>query len=98
MVVRMLVGKRYTSKDEDGEGGRSLKVIRKFVVLLGTFVVGDAIPFLRWLDWGEHEKEMKKNAKEIDSIFQGWLEEHKEKRCSSQSGRGAREKKKTSWM
>ncbi|KAM7485737.1 hypothetical protein LguiA_001746 [Lonicera macranthoides] len=78
-VVRMITGKRYSSEDERGLKD-SLKVLRDFLVLLGIFVVADAIPWLRWLDFGGHEKAMKETFMEIDCILQGWLEEHKRKR------------------
>ncbi|BAU01110.1 hypothetical protein VIGAN_11027100 [Vigna angularis var. angularis] len=48
--------------------------------LLGVFAVGDAIPWLRWLDFGGHEKEMKEIAKELDSILGEELEEHRQKK------------------
>ncbi|KAM7485749.1 hypothetical protein LguiA_001758 [Lonicera macranthoides] len=78
-VVRMITGKRYSSEDEQGLKD-SQKVLRDFFVLLGIFVVADAIPWLRWLDFGGHEKAMKETFMEIDYILQGWLEEHKRKR------------------
>ncbi|KAH7567338.1 hypothetical protein JRO89_XS07G0054500 [Xanthoceras sorbifolium] len=56
--------------------------VRRFFELAGKFVVWDALPFLRWLDFGGHEKAMKKTAAELDFHVQGWLEEHKRKRGS----------------
>ncbi|KAM3304832.1 cytochrome 82A3-like [Capsicum chacoense] len=76
IIVRMLFGKEY---DLD-EGQRAGIAIRKFFKLLGTFVVADFIPSLRWLDIGGYEKEMKENAKETDCILENWLVEHKRKR------------------
>nr|POE68348.1 cytochrome p450 82a4 [Quercus suber] len=52
-----------------------------FFNLLGLFVVSDAIPYLRWLDLGGHEKAMERTTKEIDNILGEWLEEHKRKRA-----------------
>lgn len=49
------------------------------------FIVGDAIPFLRWLDLGGYEKEMKKTGKKIDDVLQRWLDEHKEKKNSGEA-------------
>jgi hypothetical protein len=48
--------------------------------LIGTFTVGDAVPFLKWLDLGGHEKEMKECAKKFDILLSEWLEEHREKK------------------
>ena len=58
----------------------------EFFRLTGTFVLGDAIPWLRWFDFGGHEKAMKKTAKELDQILEGLLDEHKRmKRLASES-------------
>ncbi|KAA8528592.1 hypothetical protein F0562_035947 [Nyssa sinensis] len=81
-VVRMLVGKRCLSDEEDGV--RFQKANNKFFEQLGMFLVSDAFPFLRWFDLGGHEKAMKKTAREMDFIVQGWLDEHKRKRDSGQ--------------
>jgi len=37
------------------------------------------------VDLGGHEKAMKKAAKELDSIFGEWLEEHKRKRVAGEA-------------
>ncbi|KAK2969408.1 hypothetical protein RJ640_020351 [Escallonia rubra] len=86
MVVKLIAGKRFSHDDEEGE--RFQKAIRKFFELLGAFVVGDVIPYLRWLDLGGYEKAMKEIAKEIDYILQGWLEEHKMTRTSRRHIKG----------
>jgi len=44
-------------------------------------LVGDAVPYLRWLDWGGHEKAMKKSATEMHAIIAEWVEEHKQRRA-----------------
>ncbi|KAM3237222.1 hypothetical protein P3L10_012251 [Capsicum annuum] len=76
IIVRMLFGKEY-----DLEGGQRARIaIRKLFKLLGTFVVADFIPSLRWLDIRGYEKKMKENAKETDCILEKWLVEHKRKR------------------
>ncbi|PON82421.1 Cytochrome P450, E-class, group I [Trema orientale] len=53
--------------------------------MFGAIVVSDAIPYLRWFDFGGYEKAMKKTAKELDQVLEEWLEEHKRKR-SNDSG------------
>ncbi|KAJ1390456.1 Cytochrome P450 [Sesbania bispinosa] len=63
MILRMIAGKRYFGSmdvDEEKEAERCLKALNKFMRLMGVFTVGDAIPCLRWLDVGGHEKAMKK--------------------------------------
>ncbi|KAG4969813.1 hypothetical protein JHK82_035514 [Glycine max] len=82
-VLRVVVGKRLfgatTMNDEEAQ--RCLKAVEEFMRLLGVFTVADAIPFLRWFDFGGHERAMKETAKDLDKIFGEWLEEHKRKRA-----------------
>lgn len=83
IALRMVGGKRYFGPNadcEEAEARRCEKVMRDFIHLFGVFVLSDAIPFLRWLDFLGYEKAMKRTAKELDSIVGGWLEEHKQKR------------------
>ncbi|XP_061365628.1 cytochrome P450 82A4-like [Gastrolobium bilobum] len=87
MVLRMAVGKRYFG-DETGvdqnEGQRCINALREFMRLMGEFPVGDAIPYLRWFDFGGHEKAMKETAKELDRFLGEWLEEHRKNRTSGE--------------
>ncbi|KAL4316402.1 hypothetical protein AHAS_Ahas15G0281500 [Arachis hypogaea] len=85
-VLRMIAGKRYfggaTTDAVSAAGGeekakKCLKLIEDFMHLLGLFTVGDAIPALRWMDLGGHERAMKRTAKELDSVLNEWLEEHR---------------------
>ncbi|KAK0605230.1 hypothetical protein LWI29_024369 [Acer saccharum] len=80
--LRLVVGKRFS---EDNTADYQ-KVIREFVFLFGVFVLSDAIPFLGWWDFNGYEKAMKRTAKEMDSLIEGWLEEHKQKRLLLLSG------------
>jgi len=82
IVVRVVSGKRFSIEDE--EGVRFQNVARRFFELLGAFVVSDFIPYLKRLDIGGYEKEMKKKAMEMDNIIQGWLEENKRDKESKQ--------------
>ncbi|CAN6580467.1 unnamed protein product [Malus baccata var. baccata] len=80
VIFKMIIGKRiseatYTHGDLIGR-----KVFKDWLRMNETFVVSDALPFLRWLDLGGHEKTMRKVAKEVDQVVQGWLEEHKQKK------------------
>lgn len=83
MILRMAVGKRYfggAGVVEEGEVRRCVEALTEFMRLLAVFTVADAVPCLRWFDFGGHEKEMKEIAKEWDRILSGWLEEHQNKR------------------
>ncbi|KAI9201491.1 hypothetical protein LWI28_024238 [Acer negundo] len=89
VIYKIIVGKRYvgtttsSSDDDDHEADQWRDAVRRFFELAGKFVVSDAVPFLRWLDLGGHEKAMKKTAEELDYHVQGWLDEHKRKRVNS---------------
>ncbi|XP_002510312.2 cytochrome P450 CYP82D47 [Ricinus communis] len=86
VIFRIIFGKRYinyTTTQEDGDSDQWREAVRNFFVLSGKFVVSDAVPFLRWLDLGGYEKSMKKTARELDVVVQGWLDEHKRKRLMS---------------
>ncbi|KAL4583645.1 hypothetical protein LXL04_008226 [Taraxacum kok-saghyz] len=87
VVVRVVSGKRYSLKDE--EGIRFQNLARKFFELLGAFVVSDFIPFLKPFDIGGYEKQMKMTAKEMDDIFEGWLEENKREKESMKQHEGS---------
>lgn len=82
MVLQMVVGKRYFSAKivDDEKAQRCVKAVKEFVRLLGVFTAGDAIPYLRCFDFGGHEKAMKETAKDLDSILNEWLEEHRQHR------------------
>ncbi|KAJ0025969.1 hypothetical protein Pint_08881 [Pistacia integerrima] len=87
VVLRMVVGKSFvegTTKEESEENERSREALRKFFELTGAFPLADALPFMRWADLGGHEKAMKKTAKELDEVVEGWLREHKQKRSISE--------------
>ncbi|MCD7449151.1 hypothetical protein HAX54_049514 [Datura stramonium] len=49
-------------------------------MLFGVQYTADLLPYLRWLDIGGHEKAMKETAKEMESIVEDWLAEHRRKR------------------
>lgn len=65
---------------EEKEARRWQKAMGEFFHFLGLFLLGDAVPWLSWLDLGGQQKAMKRTAKELDSILAEWLEEHKQKR------------------
>ncbi|RHN49921.1 putative cytochrome P450 [Medicago truncatula] len=84
IVLPMLVGKQYfghpTNVINEEEGQRCVKALKKLMHLLGVFTIGDAIPLLKWFDFGGHVKAMKATSKELDKILGDLLEEHRHKR------------------
>nr|QNS29957.1 cytochrome P450 [Nothapodytes nimmoniana] len=90
IIVRTIAGKRYSSTTdglEDEEARRFRTVIKEFMHVSGDFVLSDAIPlpFLRWMDLQGNIKKMKRISEELDSIFEGWLREHVERRAKSEA-------------
>nr|URF53679.1 cytochrome P450 [Trichosanthes cucumerina] len=77
VILMMVCGKRFC---DDEEMRRCRRAMRDFFDLGGQFMVGDAIPFLRWLDLGGHEKAIKKTLTELDCLIGEWLEEHRRRR------------------
>ena len=55
--------------------------IKDYVHELGTMVIGDVIPWLRFLDFS-FKKKVKKTAEEYDVIMDDWLREQREKMSS----------------
>ncbi|KAG2666508.1 hypothetical protein I3760_15G064800 [Carya illinoinensis] len=88
MVFRMVVGKRFAwaaTEDEDEVNDLGYqKTLKDISMLIGKFVVSDALPYLRWLDLGGDKRAMKKVAREIDHVLKGLLEEHKQRNLSSE--------------
>ncbi|KAK4859974.1 hypothetical protein QYF36_015258 [Acer negundo] len=76
MILRLIIGKRCS----DSDGWKEDLAI--FFEWSGKFLLSDGLPFLRWLDIGGDEKKMKKIAKNLDIVAQGWLDEHKKKKAS----------------
>ncbi|PPR93583.1 hypothetical protein GOBAR_AA27091 [Gossypium barbadense] len=79
VIMRTMAGKRYSvvAEEDQKEVLRYRKALRDFFHLTGMFVLGDAVPFLRWLDIGGYEKRIKITARELDEISGGWLDDHR---------------------
>ncbi|KAK8646550.1 hypothetical protein V6N13_120334 [Hibiscus sabdariffa] len=79
VILRTVAGKRYNVAAEKDQKtvSRYRKALRDFFHLSGIFVLGDAVPFLRRMDLGGYEKWMKKTAKDLDEIADGWLDDHR---------------------
>ncbi|XP_027359631.1 cytochrome P450 CYP82D47-like [Abrus precatorius] len=90
IALRMVGGKPYYGAADDhaeGEARRYKRAMRDCVCLFGVFVLSDAVPFLGWLDINGYEKAMKRTASELDTLLEGWLEEHKRKRVWNTNGK-----------
>ncbi|CAN1776773.1 Xanthotoxin 5-hydroxylase CYP82C4 [Linum perenne] len=82
VVARVVAGRRNGGESREAE--RCKRAVGEFFRLMGMFVVGDAIPWLGWMDFQGHVKDMKKTAKEMDSVFGGWVDEHRKSKLSGQ--------------
>ncbi|KAJ0818751.1 putative cytochrome P450 [Helianthus annuus] len=82
IITRTIAGKRFSPGDK--EAVEIHAVVTKFFEFLGTFVVSDFIPSLKFMDLGGYVKRMKLAAKEMDDIIERWLKEHKERRESNE--------------
>ncbi|KAF9591636.1 hypothetical protein IFM89_005217 [Coptis chinensis] len=81
VTARLVAGKRYfgaSAELDDGEARQLQWVNREMFRLFGVFMLADAVPFLRWLDFQGHEKAMRRVFKVMDSIMGRWLKEHKQ--------------------
>ncbi|XVE55973.1 hypothetical protein DITRI_Ditri03aG0200300 [Diplodiscus trichospermus] len=83
VILRMIAGKRIPSSGKDAESEKWIQALKQFFELVGKFVISDALPYLRWMDIGGHERSLKKVREELDEVVQGWLEDHKRKRSAS---------------
>ena len=76
VVVRANFGKRYFGTHACGdEPKRGKKAFEDFMILVGLFMVSDAIPFLGWLDTVKmFTAQMKRVAEEVDymCLEAGW--------------------------
>ncbi|KAK8551902.1 hypothetical protein V6N12_040522 [Hibiscus sabdariffa] len=84
VVLRMIIGKRIPSFDNDADSQVLKMALKDFAELSGKFVVSDALPFLRWFDIGGNERAMKKAADDLDRYAEEWLDEHKQRKTSGQ--------------
>ncbi|KAF9589183.1 hypothetical protein IFM89_019692 [Coptis chinensis] len=84
VVTRMVSGKQNVgtkARHGDSEAKLYKRVIDKAAYFTGNLVFSDMFPSLGLLDHLlGHESAMKKTAKELDSIFSSWVEEHQQKR------------------
>ncbi|CAK7351395.1 unnamed protein product [Dovyalis caffra] len=86
VICRIIVGKSVGYATTNGDEEESIESWKKQLVeffdWIGRFVVSDALPFLRLLDMRGPVRTMKKIAKDLDHVVEGWLEEHRQKRVN----------------
>lgn len=83
VITLIIVGKQAGNTRARAAQSRGwMESLKDLNELSGRFVVGDAFPYLRWLDIGGYENAMRKTAAELDRVVTKWLEEHKLRRAS----------------
>ncbi|KAG5222223.1 cytochrome P450 [Salix suchowensis] len=87
MITRMIAGKRYlrsTEAEKEEEGKRIGKLMKEYMYISGVIVPSDLIPFLGWMNhFPGPVKTMKRLSRELDSLMESWIQEHKLKRLES---------------
>ncbi|XP_062025942.1 cytochrome P450 736A117-like [Rosa rugosa] len=84
VICRVALGRKYSSTD-CLEGGQTFKeLLLEFVNLLGTFSIGDFIPWLAWLNRvnGLNAK-LDRVAKQFDDFLDRVIQDHKDDRSRS---------------
>ena len=80
-ITRMVAGKRYYGDDcdvTDVEEARQFReIIKEIVTLGGANNPGDFLPVLRWFDFDDLEKRLKRMSKRADAFLQGLVDEHR---------------------
>ncbi|KAK9748522.1 hypothetical protein RND81_02G063800 [Saponaria officinalis] len=77
VMTRMIFGKRYYDDEEgDGEAERFREMVEGTFRLFNQVVIGDMVPYLRWLDWGK-ERKFKEFKEKREVLMRELIEEHK---------------------
>ncbi|XP_050208794.1 cytochrome P450 CYP82D47-like [Mercurialis annua] len=84
ILLRMIVGDKYFDGEEK-QGLRFQTRITLFLRYIGTLILRDAAPFIGWMDVGGYEKAMKGVGDELDGFLEKWLQQHKKKKCLSET-------------
>ncbi|XP_068660036.1 xanthotoxin 5-hydroxylase CYP82C4-like [Aristolochia californica] len=84
VLMQMVAGKRYfgdnVDKADEEMASSFSQAMKQFNHYLGTSGIYDALPFLEWFDFKGDAKAMKRAHREMDSIVQNWVDEHRERR------------------
>ncbi|XP_061341615.1 cytochrome P450 81E8-like [Gastrolobium bilobum] len=80
-IMRMVSGKRYYGEDCDvthfEEARKFREIIKELVMLGGANNPSDFLALLRWFDFDDLEKRLKRISKRIDAFLQGLVDEHR---------------------
>ncbi|KAK7315717.1 hypothetical protein VNO77_34286 [Canavalia gladiata] len=80
-IIRMISGKRYYGEDCDvsdvEEAKQFREIIKELVAFAGASNPGDFLAFLRWFDYHNFEKRLKKLGQRTDAFLQQLIDEHR---------------------
>ena len=81
IIMRMVSGKRYYGEDCDVSDVEEARQFREIIKELGTLGgannPGDFLAFLRWFNFDDLEKKLKRIGKRSDAFLQGLIDEHR---------------------
>ncbi|KAK7307662.1 hypothetical protein VNO77_40910 [Canavalia gladiata] len=85
-VMRMVCGKRYYGEEYDGTNAEEAKRFREVMNEMAQFGLGsnlgDFVPIFRWFEFSSHKK-LRRVGEKLDALFQGLIDEHRNKKESS---------------
>jgi len=80
VIMRMMTGKRFFEEDDGGKAGISLEfreLVAEILELSAADNPADFLPALRWFDYKGLVKRAKRIGERMDSLLQGFLDEHR---------------------
>nr|VDD47785.1 unnamed protein product [Brassica oleracea] len=80
VIMRMMTGKRFCEEDEGGKEKISLEfqeLVAEILELSSADNPVDFLPALQWYDYKDYIKRAKKVGEKMDSLLQGFLDEHR---------------------
>ncbi|ESQ53356.1 hypothetical protein EUTSA_v10024930mg [Eutrema salsugineum] len=80
VIMRMMTGRRFCEEDEGGKAEISLEfreLVAEILELSAANNPADFLPALRWFDYKGLVKRAKIFGKKMDSVLQGFLDEHR---------------------
>ncbi|KAF9605054.1 hypothetical protein IFM89_013724 [Coptis chinensis] len=89
VVVMMMIGKRYVGSAGVGDKNEMQwfqKALSQCLYLFGWSHAMEAFPFLQWINYGGYKGAMKSTARDLDSVFRSWVQEHRQRKLSAYVG------------
>ncbi|KAF9619771.1 hypothetical protein IFM89_009293 [Coptis chinensis] len=71
---------------DKNEMQRFQKALSQCLYLFGWSAAMEAFPFLQWINYGGYKGAMKSTARDLDSVFRSWVQEHRQRKLSADVG------------